>query len=46
LTEKDKLFNEFMKKNKKALDELKNNDKKAYITFFIVRYPIEYFVLP
>ena len=46
LTQKDKLFNEFMKKNKKELDELKNNDKKAYITFFIVRYPIEYFVLP
>ena len=46
LTEKDKLFNEFMKKNKKALDELKNNDKKAYITFFVVRYPLECFVLP
>jgi hypothetical protein len=46
LTEKDKLFNEFMKKNKKAFDELKNNDKKAYITFFVVRYPLEYFVLP
>lgn len=46
LTQKDKLFNEFMKKNKKALDELKKNDKKAYITFFVVRYPLEYFVLP
>jgi hypothetical protein len=33
-------------KNKKVLDELKKNDKKAYITFFIVRYPLEYFVLP
>ena len=39
LTQKDKLF-------KKVLDELKKNDKKAYITFFIVRYPLEYFVLP
>ena len=38
LTQKDKLF-------KKVLDELKKNDKKAYITFFIVRYPLEYFVL-
>jgi hypothetical protein len=46
LTQKDKLFNEFMKKNKKALDELKKNDKKAYITFFVVRYPLEYVVLP
>lgn len=46
LTEKDKLFNEFMKKNKKALDELKKNDKKAYITFFVVRYTLECFVLP
>ena len=46
LTQKDKLFKEFMKKNKKALDELKKNDKKAYITFFVVRYPLEYFVLP
>ena len=46
LTQKDKLFNEFMKKNKKALDELKKNDKKAYITFFVVRYTLECFVLP
>ena len=46
LTQKDKLFNEFMKKNKKELDELKNNDKKAYITFFVVRYTLECFVLP
>ena len=46
LTQKDKLFKEFMKKNKKALDELKKNDKKAYITFFVVRYPLEYFELP
>ena len=46
LTQKDKLFNEFMKKNKKKLDELKNNDKKAYITFFVVRYTLECFVLP
>lgn len=46
LTKKDKLFKEFIKKNKKALDELKKNDKKAYITFFVVRYPLEYFVLP
>jgi hypothetical protein len=34
-----------LKKNKKALDELKNNDKKAYITFFVVRYTLECFVL-
>jgi len=46
LTQKDKLFNEFMKKNKKALDELKKNDKKAYITFFVVRYPLGCFMLP
>jgi len=46
LTQKDKLFKEFMKKNKKELDELKKNDKKAYITFFIVRYSLGCFVLP
>jgi len=46
LTQKDKLFNEFMKKNKKALDELKKNDKKAYITFFVVRYSLGCFMLP
>jgi len=46
LTKKDKLFNEFMKKNKKALADLKKNNVRAYITFFVVRYPLEYFVLP
>jgi hypothetical protein len=35
-----------MKKNKKALDELKKKDKKAYITFFVVRHKLGCFVLP
>ncbi len=43
---KNERFIEFMKKNKKALDELKKKDKKAYITFFVVRYRLGCFVLP
>ena len=43
---KNERFIEFMKKNKKALDDLKKKDKKAYITFFIVRHRLGCFVLP
>ena len=43
---KNERFIEFMKKNKKALDELKKKDKKAYITFFVVRHRLGCFVLP
>jgi len=46
LIKKNERFIEFMKKNKKALDELKKKDKKAYITFFVVRYRLGCFVLP
>jgi hypothetical protein len=42
---KNERFIEFMKKNKKALDELKKKDKKAYITFFVVRHRLGCFVL-
>jgi len=44
--QKNERFIEFMKKNKKALDELKKKDKKAYITFFVVRHKLGCFVLP
>ena len=43
---KNERFIEFIKKNKKALDELKKKDKKAYITFFVVRHRLGCFVLP
>jgi len=43
---KNERFIEFMKKNKKALDDLKKKDKKAYITFFVVRHRVGCFVLP
>ena len=43
---KNERFIEFMKKNKKALDELKKKDKKAYITFFVIRHRLGCFVLP
>jgi len=36
----------FLKKNKKELEVLKKNDIRAYITFFLVRYPLGCFVLP
>jgi hypothetical protein len=36
----------FLKKNKKELEELKKNDARAYITFFVVRFPLGCFVLP
>ena len=44
--QKNERFIEFMKKNKKALDELKKKDKKAYITFFVVRHRLGCFMLP
>ncbi len=43
---KNERFIEFMKKNKKALADLKKKDKKAYITFFVVRHRLGCFVLP
>jgi len=43
---KNERFIEFMKKNKKALSDLKKKDKKAYITFFVVRHRLGCFVLP
>ena len=36
----------FLKKNKKEVENLKKNDIRAYITFFVVRYPLGCFVLP
>jgi len=43
--ENDK-FESFLKKNKKELEVLKKNNIRAYITFFLVRYPLGCFVLP
>jgi|LakMenE01Jun11ns_1017448.scaffolds.fasta_scaffold9670279_2 hypothetical protein len=43
---KNERFIEFMNKNKKALADLKKKDKKAYITFFVVRHRLGCFVLP
>jgi hypothetical protein len=43
---KNERFIEFMKKNKKVLSDLKKKDKKAYITFFVIRYRLGCFVLP
>jgi hypothetical protein len=42
---KNERFIEFMNKNKKALADLKKKDKKAYITFFVVRHRLGCFVL-
>jgi hypothetical protein len=39
-------FTSFLKKNKKALTDLKKNDIRAYITFYIIRRPLGCFVLP
>jgi hypothetical protein len=44
--QKNERFIEFMKKNKKALVDLKKKDKKSYITFFVVRHRLGCFVLP
>jgi hypothetical protein len=43
---KNELFIEFMKKNKKEQSDLKKKDKKAYITFFVIRHRLGCFVLP
>jgi septal ring factor EnvC (AmiA/AmiB activator) len=43
--ENDK-FESFLKKNKKELEVLKKNNIRAYITFYIIRYPLGCFVLP
>jgi len=42
---KNERFIEFMKKNKKVLSDLKKKDKKAYITFFVIRHRLGCFVL-
>jgi len=39
-------FTSFLKKNKKELADLKKNDVRKYISFYIIRYPLGYFVLP
>ena len=46
LTSENERFESFLKKNKKALSDLKKNDVRAYITFYIVRYPLGCFELP
>jgi hypothetical protein len=45
ITKYSEKFESFLKKNRKELAELKKNNKKAYITFFAVRYPIGCFEL-
>jgi len=46
LTAENERFTSFLKKNKKELADLKKNDIRAYITFYIIRRPLGCFVLP
>jgi hypothetical protein len=46
LTAENERFTSFLKKNKKELADLKKNNVRAYITFYIIRYPLGCFVLP
>jgi hypothetical protein len=46
LTAENERFTSFLKKNKKELADLKKNDVRKYITFYIIRYPLGCFVLP
>ena len=39
-------FTDFLKKNKKELEDLKKKDVRKYITFYTIRYPLGCFVLP
>jgi hypothetical protein len=45
LTLENERFITFLNKNKKELAELKKKDVKAYISFYIIRYPLGCFVL-
>ena len=38
-------FTNFLKKNKKELEDLKKKDVRKYISFYTIRYPLECFVL-
>lgn len=46
LTLENERFTNFLKKNKKALEDLKKTDVRQYITFYTIRYPLGCFVLP
>ena len=46
LTLENERFTNFLKKNKKALEDLKKKDVRQYITFYTIRYPLGCFVLP
>ena len=46
LTIENERFESFLKKNKKALEDLKKKDVRQYITFYTIRYPLGCFVLP
>jgi hypothetical protein len=46
LTLENERFTNFLKKNKKALEDLKKKDIRQYITFYTIRYPLGCFVLP
>ena len=46
LTTENERFTSFLKKNKKELADWKKKDVRAYITFYIIRYPLGCFVLP
>jgi hypothetical protein len=39
-------FTDFLKQNKKELEDLKKKDVRQYITFYTIRYPLGCFVLP
>ena len=46
LTAENERFKSFLKDNKKELADLKKNDVRAYITFYMIRYQLGCFVLP
>lgn len=46
LTTENERFTSFLKKNKKELADLRKNDVRAYITFYIIRRPLGCFMLP
>jgi hypothetical protein len=46
VTVENERFTNFLKKNKKALEDLKKKDVRQYITFYTIRYSLGCFVLP
>ncbi len=46
VTVENERFTNFLKKNKKALEDLKKKDVRQYIIFYTIRYSLGCFVLP